>query len=341
MRRAIIMGAALALAGGMLSTGPAQAELTANSPATPDRCSPAPLAGVTTLGDGGKIYRYRIAGQINEVPVPPAGFDPLTASAKALDTYGLPARPAGGTAKAQWAARMRTFKRPSDPGLCVTPYRIQAASSGNWAGYAAHHSGSYYVGATGDFVQTKAHTSCSGATWTGWVGIGGYYSGSGLIQAGSYRASGHAHAFYEYLDNQGNGPSVINMNSVKVGNGHHIHATVIYQRSTHRTTFYVYDTTNGTYQTVHKNLAAKYYDGRAAEQIDERLTVGGGLSPLYHFVSDSWTHARAMRSADGAWHTLGSQPHTKITMVNGSHTLAVPGGLSSSTSFKDAFKRCS
>lgn len=352
MQRMMVLAAVSAVAGGLLAAGPAMAGSAGVPRTTAGGCeaggTPAPLAGVTTLADGGKVYRYRIAGEINEVPVPPAGFNPLTAGAKALSTYGLPARPAATTAKAQWTARMRAFRRPSDPRLCVTAYRTRRASvtagnSTNWAGYAAHHSSSrsYYVGATGDFVQTHAKTSCSGATWTGWVGLGGYYSGGGLIQAGSYRGSGGGvHAFYEYLDGSGGGVPVINMPSVKVKNGHHIHASVIYQRSTHRTTFYVYDTTNGTYQTVKKTLATKYYDGRTAEQIDERLTVGGGVSHLYHFGTDPWTRARAMRSADGAWHSLGSQAHTKITMVNGSgQTLAVPGGVSGQH-FKDYWKRC-
>lgn len=352
MRRMMVLTATFAVAGGLFAAAPATAGVPQTTTGGCEAGStPAPLAGVTTLADGGKVYKYRIAGEINEVPVPPAGFNPLTASAKALSTYGLPARPAASAAaatKTQWTTRMRAFKRPSDPGLCVTAYRTQRAGTTagkllNWAGFTEYHkaSRSYYVGATGDFVQTKAKASCAGATWTGWVGIGGYYSGGGLIQAGSYRGSGGGvHAFYEYLDNKGKGPNVINMPSVKVKNGQHIHASVIYQRSSKLTTFYVYDTTNGTYQTVKKTLAAKYYDGRTAEQVDERLTVNKALSNLYHFGTDPWTHSRAMRSSDGKWHGLSSQAHAKITMVNSSgQTLAAPGAASGQ-SFKDAWKRC-
>ena len=353
MRRTIIGLSVLALTGALVSPAAAGARAEPSTGGC-DVGTRAPLAGVTSLPDGGRIYQYRVGGEISSVPVPPAGFDPLTASARRLDTYGLPERPAGGTARTRWTAQMRVFHRPADPGLCVTPYRSRptgaangtatTVQAGNWAGYTARKqsSSSYYIGATGDFRQTGVHASCSGATWVGWVGIGGYYASSpALIQAGTGRLSGANHAWYEYLGRGGRGINITYMPSVHVGSGHHIHATVIYQRSTGRTTFYVYDTTNGTYQTVIKTLSAKYYyDGRSAEQIDERITRNGGLTPLYHFVSDSWTNAKAMRSSTGNWYSLGSQPHTRIVMVNGSHTLATPGGLTSSTAFKDSFKRC-
>ncbi len=42
------------------------------------------------LDDGGRIYVYFIDGIKNSFPVPPDGFDPLTASDEDLSTYGFP-----------------------------------------------------------------------------------------------------------------------------------------------------------------------------------------------------------------------------------------------------------
>lgn len=48
---------------------------------------------IEELDDGGKIYFYLIDGVEHKFPVPPDGFDPLTASDEQLETYGFPPRP--------------------------------------------------------------------------------------------------------------------------------------------------------------------------------------------------------------------------------------------------------
>ena len=48
---------------------------------------------VEELPDGGKIYVYVIDGVENSFPVPPEGFQPLTADDKQLEVYGFPPRP--------------------------------------------------------------------------------------------------------------------------------------------------------------------------------------------------------------------------------------------------------
>lgn len=61
-------------------------------------------SAVATVVGGGSKYVYQLSGHTLTFNVPPANFDARTASAADLARYGLPARPAGGSALAQWNA---------------------------------------------------------------------------------------------------------------------------------------------------------------------------------------------------------------------------------------------
>ncbi|MEA2314844.1 MAG: hypothetical protein QOI03_1536 [Solirubrobacteraceae bacterium] len=80
------------------------------------------VVSVTTDAWGGKTYRFDDGAQ---QVVPKRGFDPATAPAIALEHYGIPTRPQGGSALREWT---QDWGRPMDtppgpPGYCTSNRR--------------------------------------------------------------------------------------------------------------------------------------------------------------------------------------------------------------------------
>ena len=268
-------------------------------------------------------------------------------SATDLATYGFPERPDGSGQLAAWNDDLATWRWTADTGLCETNARATTDPNTNWAGYRADVTSNLFIAVQGDYHQAvKGTTSCSNPYEASWVGIGGAYGlNSGLIQDGTgIDPNGSLYAWYEYLylDSSGNfhGINLTKMPSVIVHGGDRIHSYVVHQTSgAGQTTFYVADNTTGTSKSVIVNLGSAYYDGRTAEWIDERLTVGGSLAPLTNFGHIDWTNTKAQRN-NTTWYNLGSLSYTKedITIP---HAIAYPNALSSSTTFTDWWYNCS
>lgn len=79
-----------------------------------------PVQKVLSLKGGGNAYVYDVAGVRTTDLVPPAGFDPLTASASQLAEYGYPPRPSGGQALKTWMMFMSKAHPAADPGYMIT-----------------------------------------------------------------------------------------------------------------------------------------------------------------------------------------------------------------------------
>src|SRR5690349_13638285 len=52
-----------------------------------------PQDGTNGLAAGGSTVNYTVDGALIQILIPPAGFDPSTASAAQLDQYGFPPQP--------------------------------------------------------------------------------------------------------------------------------------------------------------------------------------------------------------------------------------------------------
>lgn len=297
------------------------------------------------LSDGGQLNDYWINGTLNQVPVPPPNFKPLTASLSSLAQYGFPARPTATDTLSAWNREMTGWKPTPDLGLCETNIQATIFQSANWSGYNATTSANPYIGVQGDFLQpTKGSTSCLNSQELSWVGIGGVKTSS-LIQDGTgIDTNGSYYAWYEYLDSTGGGITVTKMPSVTVHAGDRIHNYLVHQTAgSGQTTFYVADNTTGTSQSVIVNLSSAYYDGSTAEWIDERPQLQANpvvFAPLANFGTVNWTNAQAQKST-GTWYNAGSQTYTENDMVVSGHYLAFPNTLSSSTSFTDYWAACS
>lgn len=158
---------------------------------------------VTELPDGGKIYTFVIDGIENNFPVPPEGFNPLTASDETLETYGFPPRPVDKEELTEWKENMAAYKTTPIPEIEQTD-RVHGANipvpnmlttfsssdirnsySTNWSGYVAKGGTNAFAQVQGDFVQPTIQSGCANNTYEStWVGLGGYNSGK-LVQTGT------------------------------------------------------------------------------------------------------------------------------------------------------------
>lgn len=140
--------------------------------------------------------RYYFALPLGQVPVtiPPAGFDPLTATPIELLLYGLPSKPTAPAALRAWTANVTGL-------IWATPYvcestsasspAFQAAVSGpvhygssrNWAGgmtVNGTRNVNTYSSADGEWTQTGFSSTCPRRYgYSTWDGLGGFnYQGS-------------------------------------------------------------------------------------------------------------------------------------------------------------------
>lgn len=126
---------------------------------------------VEVLEDGGKIYTYVINGVVNKFPVPPDGFDPLTATNEQLRVYGFPTRPVtrDAVAYASWLALVEDYNSTPVPTIDVmdrpmsgtlvttgnTAARAVSIYSSNWSGYESNlgtSSSTFYTQVQADYT---------------------------------------------------------------------------------------------------------------------------------------------------------------------------------------------
>lgn len=86
---------------------------------------------------GGTEDQYMVGGHLVSFLVPPASFDPSTASNSRLHEYGFPERPANATTRARWMNAMTRWKgsATAPPFLVETLATASSEDSPYWAGY--------------------------------------------------------------------------------------------------------------------------------------------------------------------------------------------------------------
>jgi hypothetical protein len=156
-----------------------------------------PMVAAANLADGGSAVEYNVKGVMVKNLIPPAGFQPESATAAQLDEYGFPPRPTDPTLLTRWQQEMSGWRgaAPPSPFLAETHLQVTADSVyGNniWAGYVitaqpgsisafSHVEGWYYE-------PTFGPSRCSPTTEVTWAGLGGYvdpYNGGWLAQDGT------------------------------------------------------------------------------------------------------------------------------------------------------------
>ncbi len=132
-------------------------------------------------------YGYRLpSGLVEEIPVPPKGFDPLTASAAQLTEYGYPAKPQNLEQLAIW-----TVQAPKLRGATPPPFLVQGRTqhtvdySQNYAGYEIDGSANEFNEVTTNYIEPTIYASCSNSSVATWAGIYSYSTPSVLGQDGT------------------------------------------------------------------------------------------------------------------------------------------------------------
>jgi len=303
----------------------------------------------TALPGGGYVITYTGAnGYSLAITVPPAGFQPLTASADQLTEYGFPGRPSDPDALAAWEAAMSAYQSTIVPSAAgATEFLDGTNPSGafqnsttdekypNWGGYVAHGAAGTYVGVEASVVVPDS-ISCteSGNDVRGgiWLGLGGY-TGSSLIQEGMDWCngidSGYAgwQAFGEAIDaaNPENPPGPLCGDDLVPPAGDTVYMNMSYEGSNQTAYFYLEDegpngsgTAQCSFDLATSSPPNQYYDGRYADWITEQLgNPGDCIVPLVDYSEYGWSDAQATLGSNGSLVSLGSQPNYAIDTGNG------------------------
>lgn len=362
---AMVPFASVTTASAAVQNGHSQSSSTKSQTAqSPNLLSKAKLltpSKIVPLPGGGTDYIYYINGVKNEFPVPPKGFNPLTATNAKLQEYGFPTRPTQSKQLQQWKSEMSKWKKTPIPKVMTIPgieHRLSTTIASScssypgvycnpiWSGYYNNSSYNEWVGVQGDWKQPYVgSTPCSNADEVAWAGIGGLHTGS-LLQAGSdMNFGGTPFAWYEYLE-PGGGVAEQPLPKVNVHPGDSMHTYVSYQTSTGIADFYVADNTTGTSQPAKVTLNSNYYDGTTVEWVDERPSncpTPTTCTPynLLNYGSDPWTNAQSY-SIYGYWNPIGALPNQQLFMEDSSgNVMSASSSLTTSSSFTDYYHQCS
>jgi hypothetical protein len=274
---------------------------------------------------------------VPELPSPPAGFNPLTATALQLKEYGFPARPSDSTSLAEWTRVMSYAKYYVKPVLTQSTTKISSAFvseiyqgtgySQIWSGYmiqSANNNNITYSQAWGDWTQPGVQNG--GVQVCCWVGLGGWASGY-TVQAGAItntmNMTGSDAPIEFALEDTPNDPIFIAYPQINAGD--EVYAQVTYNNPNCSSAFLL---NFQTYQYTSINFYSPYYDGSSAEYIYENMDMIYSPSAYIPFKACDYV------SADGIYGNLSNSSYTKIIMTdNGRHSgaqEAVPGAVTNS-----------
>ena len=309
--------------------------------------------GRQTLPGGGYEYIYTQGGHQTDYPVPPPGFQPLSASNTLLRTYGFPTRPRSPKQLPAWVSAMRAYRSTVPvPHLVrrTAPGHLTAAPTAStiWAGYVNIGTSGTYSAVATDLSQPNLYpTRCSTDTWVGWVGLGGYLGtvalGDTLLQDGfgattpalpvsdalSNPTTSHgAEAWWEFYPTVGIQPLPIYSSPSDTL----LMSTRVTPTNSGVVVFFLENATDGKTTSGRDNVgtSATTAAGASAEVIDERSTLqyttGKEVrTQLRRFTGDRWFNGQV---ASGVTGTVVDPAETEasntITMRTGTTTLAIP-----------------
>jgi hypothetical protein len=302
---------------------------------------------------------------ISVVAPPPAGFDPVHASAAARAQYGVPPAPdalAAPKAYQEWKAAVMiphdkrvpvaqqtaVFNRPNKhiATLGSLSNNVVAATSGNW-------SGSSVVGGTfstieaiiGRFVVPTAHQafgSCTGG-WdysSQWPGIDGNGSGD-VLQAGTevdaYCSGSTTNTFYSAWT-EWYPAGEVRVSSPVINPGDLVQVEVW---SVSTTSGYAYFTDFSSNTSAEYHLTAPsgtILQGNSVEWIVERPGISGGLATLTNYIDSAWPDGIAWNyeASPATYYYQGQNPSVgtlqEITMLDNNGS-GISSGVTANNNF--------
>ena len=362
-----------AVLGASLAGTAAEAEPTAaGAPSTPgdhgEHCTPLAVdrityrtaEGVNTGSDNNgaeaRVYHYHFApGDDIEQVVPPAGFDPATASDEELKAFEWAPRPTDPEQRAVWQSRANAHRGYSAPGLCVYPDSVGGRGGGtqyhsdNWSG-GEDIQYKDYRRAYATWVQPVFNYCANSSATVVWPGLGGdplypVYGNGALIQGGTSTqlgGSGDANSFFPWWEAIGPGGTVdTSMTAFNTSNwfasaGDTLYASVNYNASygsTGRVEIDISDYNSGysvpplRATTILGHPASYFYDGSSAEFIVERpknLSTGKYWDLRdYRPTGLNFSNATVFR-ADGSYNGISIWPHKGNDMYSNPNDPADP-----------------
>lgn len=294
-----------------------------------------PLAATHAMPGGGTSYDYIVHGKRVRIYVPPAGFNPGTATDARLNEYGLPPRPSTTTASAQWRRQMHAWKGAARPlsFLAETHAHAGTAYSGNWSGYMVLGNNGTYTHGEAWYVEPTYYSSqCSTNAEVTWAGIGGWnYTTLGQ--------DGTAHGVPGIADHMAWWEIWPDTNMFGVNlfghPGYWFDASTRWLGGAYR--FYMYDYYSGT--TFALDVSDGNYSGNSAEAIAERPTINGSWSYLSNFGTLYFEQSQANGYPISDYSPSGVRYGDWMQDGNGS-IMAEPSAIGSGGYFTDTQTLC-
>jgi hypothetical protein len=300
-----------------------------------------PQVAVNAMAGGGSSYDYQLDdGGTVRFYVPPASFDPSTATDAQLDEYGFPPRPTDPDALSQWNTEMNGYQGVDPPPSFLTESNVvnDTVYYQNWSGYAVTEPQGTFTHAEAVFVEpTFGSSRCSTNMESTWAGIGGFNPNTvNLAQNGTAHNEpgiGNHQAWWEILPGR----------AFPVA-GFGGRAGYWFDASTRKITggfrFYFFDYYSGKAKAFDVTKAGGYgYDGSSAEAIAERPSVNGVLQNLSNFGTLTFISARANGNGFNTFDPNGHR-HGIHMQTNSGHDLADPSGIGTSGQFTDTQHNC-
>jgi hypothetical protein len=292
---------------------------------------------VNALAGGGSSYDYSVNGSNVRFYVPPAGFDPSTATAAQLNEYAFPPRPTDPAALAQWQTEMSNWKGAASPPPFLTETHAQADSVNMyyWAGYALDGNSIVFTHAEAWYLEpTFGSSHCSSDAEVTWAGIGDYSNSGAIGQDGTaYNVAGMGNhqAWWEVYPDVGIMP--VNLYG---------HAGSLFDASTRRISggyrFYMYDYATSTTQAF--DVSINDYDGSSAEAIAERpAAADGSHTNLSNFGTLTFSETQANGNGFNTFNPDGVRHGVHMVKANGDD-LADPSAMGSNGTFTVTQKNC-
>jgi hypothetical protein len=304
------------------------------------------------MAGGGSLYSYTYPdGIVEQVPKPPATFDPVTASAATLAEYDFPSRPTGAVQLASWMTAMDAYKPGNTQPAMTVPVSAPPTSrnytacnneSGGygcfWGGYLAgtfNSTTDNYVGVKGTVtvptISDSACTTSGGIQLYGddWVGLGGTHASTpdDLVQEGIAWCQNNVSEtvwspFLEFASSENASLfcGQANWTSWTFPSGDSVYENLGWQANkgaNGEANFYIQDVTTGTAYSCSRPPPSGSdwaFHGNTAEWVSETgQSPSDSSNGLAKYDSYYWEDANAQLNSNGNWVTVGSQSNQAIT----------------------------
>jgi hypothetical protein len=317
------IGPSTGTTGTTATTGTSPQTTTATTPIVTTDITPT----VTHEASGGTNYTYNTPDdETIETNVPPAGFDPLTASAAELAEYNFPARPTSQPQLQDWESAMSEYTSSVVPTSSLpvqTTLPVESTNFSRWAGFSSgkwnSHSSAFH-GVSAD-VTVPSNNNCASENepLAAWIGIGGTTLPklNNLVQEGFVcgddpvsGGGGGFRPFQEFADTNNPKP-MCGVTGLYYAEGSKIWLSLGYTQSDHEATFFALDLK--TQHAISCKIAAPLsrgwvYDGNTADyETEAPAAVLQPFSPAIGFDEA----ALQWWSTTGPWSKFGTRPTTK------------------------------